>query len=295
MITKLYRKYISQEIRDKIYELFLGKFLFFLRNLPENLKAIAICRLSLFLPATTENKLYAFMGKNGLTPCPYDFMLKYKNLSIDSIYDSQQEMYYVFHEGKKLYFPSFCTKMDAIASYRNLIIEQDIRSPHRYIYDPKRLTGKTILDMGAAEGIFSLGIIDIANHVYLFECDKNWISALNATFAPWKEKVTLISKYVSDIDDESNISIDHFLEGKEKNNLFFKMDIEGCEQAALKGAEKTLKEAHDLDYAICTYHRKNDPEEINQLLSDHHFESEFTEGFLYFDKDFRKAIIRRKI
>jgi hypothetical protein len=149
------------------------------------------------------------------------------------------------------------------------------------------------LDIGAAEGIFSLDTIEFAQHTYLFECDNDWMNALNATFAPWKDKVTIIPKYVSDRDDESNITIDTFLEGKDKTNLFLKMEIEGYEQAALQGAKNTLKEARDLDYAICTYHKENDAEEINRILLDNHFESEFTEGFFYLES-LRKAIIRRK-
>ncbi len=33
--TKLYRKYVSQAIRDKIYEAFLGRLLLFFRNFKE--------------------------------------------------------------------------------------------------------------------------------------------------------------------------------------------------------------------------------------------------------------------
>ncbi|MDR0542020.1 MAG: hypothetical protein LBH19_07375 [Dysgonamonadaceae bacterium] len=39
MIIKSYRKYVSKEIRDKIYSAFLGAVLLFLRNFTENTKA----------------------------------------------------------------------------------------------------------------------------------------------------------------------------------------------------------------------------------------------------------------
>ncbi|GHT39486.1 hypothetical protein AGMMS49965_05630 [Bacteroidia bacterium] len=237
------------------------------------------------------------MGKHGLTFYPYKFMLEYKLSSIDCIYDHQQAMYYIVHKGKKLYFPKRNEVNNIRVLYRSLIIEQDIRSPHCYLNDLSRLAGKTVLDIGAAEGIFALEVVELVKHLYLFECDEHWLKALNATFAPWKEKVTIVEKYVSDVDDELNITIDRFLEEKDKRNLFLKMDIEGYEQAALKGAVNTLKEAHDLDYAICTYHRADDAEAIGKLFSDNHFESEFTDGFLYFaeHKSFRKGMIRRKI
>ncbi|GHT38204.1 hypothetical protein AGMMS49965_00830 [Bacteroidia bacterium] len=225
-------------------------------------------------------------------------MWEYRNLPVECIYDNSQKLYYVVHNGKKLYFKGDTPK-DIVSLYQSLRIEQDIRAPHRYVDDYSRLKGKTLLDIGAAEGIFSLDVIEFVQHVYLFECDKDWTAALNATFAPWKDKITIVEKYVSDINDESNITIDRFLEGKDKSNLFLKMDIEGYEQAALRGAANTLKEVRDLDYSICTYHYPNDAEEIHKTLSDNHFESEFTDGFFYWGRGkepgLRKAIIRRKV
>jgi hypothetical protein len=297
MLTKLYRKYVPEPIRDKIYMAFLGYFLFFVRNFKESLKCVYIYLFQSILPKTPQNELYAFMGKYGLTPYPYPYWLKYKRLPVDCFWDDQLEMYYVLHLGKRLYYPQNFNnlKNDLFYNYRSLLAEQDVNSPHRYVKDLNRLSGKTLLDIGAAEGILSLEVIETVEHVYLFECEENWIKALNATFAPWKDKITLISKYVSDKNDESNITIDYFLEGKNKNNLFLKMDIEGYEQMALKGASNTLKDVKDLDFSICTYHRKNDTVEIEKIFKTHLFETEFTDGFLYFEKDLRKAIIRRKI
>jgi hypothetical protein len=295
MIVKLYRKYIPETFRDKVYDAFLGEFLSFFRNFKENTKSIYIYIFRFFLPDTVENKLYAFMGRYGLTPFPYKFMLKYKKLSFNFLYDKQLELHYVIHSGKKLYFPKNYNERRLYTCYSYLLIEQDNQSPHQYLKDLNRLSGKTILDVGTAEGIFSLDAIEIVDHVYLFECDELWIKALDATFAPWKDKVTVIPKYVSDRNDEFNITIDSFLEGKEKSNLFLKMDIEGYEQAALRGAANTLKKAPDIDFSICTYHKKEDAVEIEKFLKAYNFEMEQTAGFLYFEGDFRKAIIRRKI
>ncbi|MDR0542019.1 MAG: FkbM family methyltransferase [Dysgonamonadaceae bacterium] len=119
------------------------------------------------------------------------------------------------------------------------------------------------------------------------------MEALTATFAPWKDKVTIVHKHVSDVNDVNNTTVDCFPEGKEKTNLFLKMDIEGYEQAALRGASNTLKEARDINFSICTYPRKNDAVEIAHILQSNGFEYEQTDGYLYFQKDLRKAIIRR--
>ena len=293
MLTRIYRKYVPESFRDKIYEAFLGQFLSFSRNFKENTKSTFIYLFKNILPKTISNELYAFMGKHGLSPYPYEYALMYKNIPIDVQWNEVLEMPYVFHSDKKLYFPKNYDKKRAESTYRALLIEQDNRSAHQYLTNIERLRNKTILDMGAAEGFFTLNAIEIINRAYLFECEEEWIIALNATFAPWQDKVTIIQKYVNDTDDENNITIDSFLAGKEKNNLFFKMDIEGCEQSALKGAIKTLQEAKDLDYSICTYHHKNDAVEIEQILKKQGFQSEFSEGFLYFEKEFRTAIIRK--
>jgi len=109
-----------------------------------------------------------------------------------------------------------------------------------FLKDIHLLKGKVLLDVGAAEAIFALNAIDLVEKAYLFECEKEWIDALELTFAPWKYKVEIVHKYVSDRNNGNHITIDNFLEEKSKKNLFIKMDIEGYEQAALKGATKTF-------------------------------------------------------
>ncbi|MCL2652015.1 MAG: FkbM family methyltransferase, partial [Candidatus Azobacteroides sp.] len=222
------------------------------------------------------------------------FSLEYEKMPISCFFDEQLKMYYLIHPGKKLYFPKSYSEKEIILTYRCLLIEQDERSSHRYVKDINRLKGKILLDIGAAEALFSLTVIELVNHVYIFECDENWIEALTATFDPWKNKVTIIRKYVSDINDENNVTIDCFLEGKEKTNLFLKMDIEGYESAALKGASNTLKGAPDIDFAICTYHKKEDAKEIAKLFRSYNLEYEQTDGYLYYGNGLRKAILRRK-
>jgi len=292
MLPQLYRKFIPQNIRDKIYDAFLGQILSFGRSFDDNIKSKYIYLFRKILPDTERNRFYTFMGKYGVTAYPYPFMLEYKKLSIDCRFDNEYGMNYIVHFGKRLYFPKFMDRRTIIISYRNLLIEQDDRSPHQYVKNISRLKGKILLDIGAAEGIFTLNCIDILKYAYLFECDEEWIEAITVTFAPWKDKVTIVQKYVGDTNDNNNITIDRFLEDKAKDNLFLKMDIEGYEQAALHGSENILKNAQNIDFSICTYHKREDAVEIAAILRSYGFVYEYTAGVLYFEKEFRTAIIR---
>lgn len=298
MLTKFYRKYVSKGVRDKIYDVFLGNLLFFFRNFSEIIKAKYYYCFQRFLPDTEKNRCYAFMGRHKLMNLPYPFRLEYDKKRIDCQFDEERGMFFINHFGNKLYFSKSHRKKEIIYKYRCLIAEQDRRSPHQYVKDMSRLQGKILFDIGAAEAMFSLDVIELVTKVYLFECEQEWVEALEATFAPWKDKVEIVCKYVSDTNDENNITVDRFLEGKEKENLFLKMDIEGYEQAALRGTTNTFGEAQDIDFSITTYHRENDAQEIAELLRRHNLECEQTEGYFYCRMDgngLRRAIIRRKI
>lgn len=75
--------------------------------------------------------------------------------------DSSCDMPYVFHEGKRLYFPRGCAKAFVKRFYLSLVEEQDKRSPHRYFSeDDSFIDDCVFLDVGAAEGIISLSIIE---------------------------------------------------------------------------------------------------------------------------------------
>lgn len=81
----------------------------------------------------------------------------------------------------------------------------------------------------------SLEIVDKAKHVYLFEAEESWIGDLEKTFAPWKEKVTIVRKYVSDIDDDNNVRLDSFFNKSILKPTFIKIDVEGAEMNVLNG------------------------------------------------------------
>ncbi len=295
MIAKLYRKYIPSIYREKIYQAFLGDVLSFLRTFPlvTRSKLTYLCRQ--ILPATEKNAAYAFIGKHGLTCYPFEASLLYKDREVDVFHDKNSGLPYVLHNRKKLFFPLKYAAENVRETYRSLLLEQDLTSPHRYVEDYTELKGRVLLDLGAAEGIFSLETIDLTKKVYLFECEDHWIEALEATFSPWKDKVCILKGYIGNSDVANTLSLDSIFSNQEDVPLFIKMDIEGAEQDALHGSRNLLNRLSDVHLAVCTYHKEEDAEVIPSLLSEWGYEVSFTEGYLCFvHRYLRKCLVRAK-
>ncbi|MBM3400037.1 MAG: FkbM family methyltransferase [Bacteroidetes bacterium] len=292
MLARIYRSVIPASVRQIIYKGFLGKLLLFTRNLRMNTRAKFTYLFQAFLPKNDLNKALSFMGRHGLTSYPADYMLDYKRKITDIAFDESKKLHYCLHNGKKLYFTAAFTKDRIERLYKSLITEQDSRSAHRYIDDYDKLNNYTLLDVGSAEGTFTLDNIDRLKHVYLFESEPYWIDALKATFEPWKEKITIVEKYVGDKTEGNFITLDDYLKDKEIERLFLKMDIEGAELTALNGATNTLKKQQIMRTAICTYHRPGDPEKLEQILKDNGFATSFSDGFLFWGKRLSKAVVR---
>lgn len=211
------------------------------------------------------------------------FRHEYEMMEIKIEEDKASGLPYVYlphPNGKKRLFFSKRMTHEAIKKlFMTLLMEQDHRSPHRYFDHIEEFKDKVLLDVGAAEGILSLMAIEQVKHVYLFECSEDWIDALNKTFEPWKDKVTIIKKFVSDKDDENNVSLDTFFKDKPQNNLFLKMDIEGMERKALSGCRQMFANAGNVSFAICTYHRKDDLSVISSFLNTYHCKYTNQTGF----------------
>lgn len=292
MLVAIYRKYIPADVRQVVYESFLKEILIFIRNFKINLKCKLIFIFKKFLPKSDYYKAMAFMGKNGLTAYPDEYMLEYSNFNVEVNFDSIKQLYFVKHNNRKLFFASRFNKEQIIKLYKSLIIEQDYRCAHRYVGNYEDLRGLTLLDIGSAEGIFTLDNIERVNHAYLFEVESYWIDALKATFEPWRNKVTIVEKYVGSNISEYSLTIDSFLMGKEKENIFIKMDIEGAEEEALIGAKDILSAGKNIQLAICTYHNPKHPHLFESMLHHYGFRTEFTNGYLYWGKRLSKAVIR---
>ena len=208
-----------------------------------------------------------FLYKYGKTMYPSSFVLKYKNIYKKiKVFQSDSGMKYVIHNTHQLYFPENMSDICIKKMYQSLITEQDVDSPHVYEYLDFRIKkGDVLFDIGAAEGIFTLDHIEEIEHAYLFESDRNWIKALEATFHPWRDKITIIPKYVSNENTDMSISLDKFVHDINCHIDFIKMDIEGAELMALEGCRKTLSDSN-VRISVCTYHKKEDEKVIGGFL-----------------------------
>lgn len=232
----------------------------------------------------------------------YSFCDEYNDVINDIFFDEDNGLFYACGKetkNKRLYFAkSINTKQKAYEFYRQMCVEQNCNSPHCYLSSSFRLNQDNILlDIGAADGNFSLSVVDDVKKIYLFECSGEWIEALTLTFAPYKDKIEIVEKYVSNCDKENYISLDNFFRDKEDRNLAIKMDIEGAEIKALKGAKGLFNTGRIKKMAICAYHRQNDEKNILRFLSDYNYNVEYAHGYIMKMADFfsRKPFYRRGV
>jgi hypothetical protein len=230
---------------------------------------------------------------------PYDFVFNYDYHPIKVYTDTIKGLFYVLHNGRKLYYSKeFRNEFDVQIQYYCISIEQDKHSPHRY-FDKKNnmviYPNDVVIDIGAAEGNFALDSIEEINHLYIFEVNKEWCEALEATYEPWKEKVTIYNKYVSDTNNEENVTLDFIMQEKIINCV--KIDVEGAELSILEHAELTLNNSN-INLFICTYHKQEDASKFENLLKNKGFTCSFTQRFMLFTLRelnppyFRKGLIR---
>jgi len=231
-----------------------------------------------------------YIRTNGLDVFNYSFADKYKDLEVNVYFDEQHKLYYVYHQGHKLYISrSYKTRESVRDYYRSILLEQDKRSPHRYMNENFNVnTGDVVVDIGVAEGNFSLEIIQRVSKIYMIEADDNWIEALKLTFAPFENKVIIIKGFMSSYNEGKLITLDSVIH--EPVN-FIKMDIEGNEWDGLRGAVKVLQISGDVKMAICAYHSDFDQELIENFLSKHNFEFEHSSGYMWFPTKLRQTYV----
>lgn len=239
-----------------------------------------------------------FVQHNGIKVFPHPFIFKYNANTIDVFKDKNANMYYVeTDDSKKLYFPRNMTKMQIRHYYNFLRMEQDIDSPHRYLYGDFGVGDEEIVaDIGCAEGNFGLSVVEKVKKLYLFERSEKWIDALKFTFSPYMDKVEIIQKFVSDSDEKDNITLNSFF--KDKKIDFIKLDTDGAEKRIMDAGAEILKRKR-LKIALCIYHNQSDIDVLGAKMKEYGYSIEYSKGYMIFLYSFkvekpylRKVLIR---
>lgn len=157
---------------------------------------------------------------------------------------------------------------------------------HYYQYDKTQVEkGEILLDIGTAEGLFPLVVLDKCSHIYMVEPSQYFYNSLNKSFEQNKEKTTIFNLAVGNKKDKVFFNEDS-LDGQISNDskasrsidvetvdsligdnkiTYLKADIEGFEYEMLQGAKETISK-NKPKIAITTYHKQNNPDEIIALI-----------------------------
>ena len=221
-------------------------------------------------------------------------------------FDADCNLPYIFFrtvsgEFRKMYFPNdqdFSTR-DGERFVVDILLEQRPNSPHCYTEgDHQVREGDVLIDAGVCEGNFALRYVDICSKLYLFEPSATWLEPLKCTFRDYRNKVEIISRFVSDVTDDKNITLDDALPDLRGENVFLKMDIEGAEPKALRGAKKILT-GNKVRASVCTYHNADDLIRVKSILRQFGYRTTTSAGYMIFlhdpkifdTADFRKGVV----
>lgn len=237
---------------------------------------------------------------------PYD--QKGERTKVDCGFDKTCQLPYVLHNGKKLYFPKAWKESRVAYVYSDYVDSESLTgkglkecTPHQYQSEEFKVEdGDVLIDVGCAEALFALDVIEKVSKVYLIENDKQWCRPLELTFAPWKDKVVILHKTLGGFDSNDIVSLKSLMEQEKNRPIFVKMDIEGGELPAIQGCQAFLqKTTQKLKVACCVYHRVNDAAMIEQLMKDCGFSVSYSSGYVLTDfldesmlPTLRKGIIR---
>ena len=159
------------------------------------------------------------------------------------------------------------------------------------------------IDVGSARGLLALDVIDKVSKVYMVEHAKRWWKPIEATFAPYKDKVELVKGSLSgkkkrkakeevkeEVQEEKKnekkkrIRLVNLLEKCNQQRVFVAMDVEGKELEVLRDAQEYLQAAKNpITLAVCAYHNTTDYEELKRFFESIGYHTETQPGYIYTD------------
>ena len=169
------------------------------------------------------------------------------------------------------------------------------------------------IDFGSARGVLTLDVIDKVSKVYIVEYAHRWWKPIEATFAPYKDKVELVKgslsgkkkkdttkKVKEDKNKKKKIRLVDLLEKCEQQRVFVMMDNEGHELEVLYDAQEYLQAAKNpITLAVCAYHHTTDYEDLMRFFEAIGYHTETQPGYMYTDmndghgvRSLRKCIVR---
>lgn len=237
-----------------------------------------------------------YLKNNTINTFPYNYKKNYNMNKIKVGKSKKTQLLFADYNGKKIYMKRKYTSPFRVRRYiNNIMIEQDERSPHRYLSDDFMPDENTVvLDIGGAEGLFSAMIVDKVKKIYIFECDKEWVYALKNTFKEYKDKIVIIERFVDGYTDDDHITLDDFVKeyGLENEKLFVKIDAEGSEPSIIDGASSIIKN-NDIKIAVCTYHCQEHESLIKKRFSGWNITPSLGYMIYYYDFNWNKPYLRR--
>ena len=243
-------------------------------------------------------EIIEYLRNNKLAVFPYNFVKECVNQCVNTFYEDG--FYYVVYvnpfNGKthKIFAPKEWKQKKIVKYFTEIFYEQNRLSPHCYFQKTTEDTfnEKIVADLGAAEGIFSISIVDFVKKIYLFECDSIWIEPLRRTFSEYRDKIEIVQKYVGNKNENNITSIDSFFDNKDIDVI--KADIEGSEIDMLEGCDLSLDKIETV--LIAAYHKHEDEKRFSEIFKNKGYCVFSTDGYMIpwlLPLEFKKPYVRR--
>ncbi len=228
----------------------------------------------------------------GMIP-PYEWIGEHRADAVAVARDAQTGLWCATVNRHRVFFPRNATAEDIQESVRVAAMEQDPRSPHRYIGDDSEVRdGDVGVFVGASDGIFCLSLLDRLSKAYLFEPVPDWSEPLRATLKPWGDKAEVVPLFLGRKAAAGHVSLDQFFHERPWPN-YIQMDVEGAEMAVLEGGLNLLRNSPRLRLSICTYHQRPDFRRFSRLLGSLGYRIGHSPGYYFIGV--RAACLRRGV